>query len=726
MPNAVADDLPEGYAYELVSPSRSQGQRVTGLSISSSDENRVLTRSVGGYADTQNLPDLGIPYITSRTPTGWLSAAIAPPAADYPFIGTYGALDWTDNLERTLWFVNLARDKGTERFTPIVRNANGQFEIAGPTVGGATGTFPSFPTGASADLRTVLVRTTKREGVLTDGTTDARSPSVESMVVSRRDTEGVLRVEQLAYRAGATMLPNCGVRLGNTTARGAVSADGSKIFFSFSGSGTCLSSTNQRIWAKIGTEDPVDLAAGSCTENCGSAASVVFRGASRDGNRVFFTTTQKLVNGDEDTADKSDLYEYDFEATGSKLRAITGSASPQGAGVRGVSRISEDGAYVYFIATGRDLAAANARGLSPSAGQDNLYVLHRPRGSTSGTVRFIATVSASDATALLSAGSRPFFTSTDGRFALFPSRANLTDDKLEGDTQLDLFRYDAQSQDLRRIWPTDPEYNGLNRTHGPRGPVGPNEAGDDGARQKQLHGVWPISDDGATVAFSTDASLSREDTNEQTDTYMWQEGTGRITMVSDGKSPVPAGLSGVSRSGDTILFQSSSPLVPAHQAGSVALFALRRGGGFPNPPEAPTPCVGDTCQGAPVEPHAPLAPPSTVTFVGPGNILVVPPTLSVKGTVSRSRVTIRIRTSAAGRLSVEGARIRGMRRSVHAPGVKKLRVRITNVGQRTLNKRGRLRAGIKVVFRAGNGGVVVKTISVTLKRPKQQASVKGQ
>lgn len=723
---AQADELPNGYAYEMVSPIQTQGQRVAGGSISSVDEGQVLTYSVGGYADTQNLPDLGISYLTTRTPLGWTSGAIAPPAAEYPFIGTYGAIDWTDDLERSLWFVNLAVDKGTTRFTPIVRYPNGQFRIAGPTVG-AVGTYDSFPTGTSADLKTVLLRTTQRADVLTDGTVDSRAASANTMVIARQLEDGGLTVEQLAYRDNATMVPACGVRLGNATSRNAVSSDGQKIFFSFQGAGSCLGAANQRIWAKIGDADPIDLSAPTCTTTCGTAASTVFRGASRDGSRVFFTTTQKLVDGDDDSTLKTDLYEYDFEATGSKLRGVTASTLPEGAGVRGVARISDDGAYVYFIANGRALAGENARGFSPATGGDSLYVLHRPRGSVTETIKFIASLEASDATSLLSAQRRPIFTSGDGRFALFQARANLTGDRVAGDPHPDVFRYDAQSESLVRIWSDAPEHNGPGRAAGivfaP-----PFEGGDDGARQRQIRSNWPISDDGATIAFTTVERLSLDDTNAQEDTYMWQEGTGRITMLSDGRSPVWAGLGTVSASGDMILFNSSSSLLPIHRAGSVALWAARRGGGFPVAPPAPEPCQGDACQ-VPGDVPTPPTAVGSVRFTDEGNTwpnrshasILVSKLKAVSGPVAR----LKVRVPEAGRISVAGRSLWRRNMSASKAGTYSVKMVLSSKARKSLKQKGRLRVTARVSYRAESGRVASRVIRVTFKQVKRAKVKKG-
>src|SRR5690606_37179526 len=111
----------------------------------------------------------------------------------------------------------------------------------------------------------------------------------------------------------------------------------------------CAGPSVRRVWAKVGDDDPIDLSASQCPETCDSEQKAAsFRGASRDGSRVYFTTEQQLLPEDQDISNRNDLDEYDFNAVGQKLRVVTGSANPAGAGVNAVTlmRISDDGAYV--------------------------------------------------------------------------------------------------------------------------------------------------------------------------------------------------------------------------------------------------------------------------------------------------------------------------------------------------------------------------------------------
>jgi hypothetical protein len=728
--HVLARTLPDCMAYELVSPERTQGQDFTMNGLSGDDE--LIAISAGGFADTQNLPDAAIQYHTSRTEQGWRTSAIAPPAIDFPFIGS-GLIDRTDDMRTTLWRANLREDKGTQRFTPIVREPDGTFAVVGPTFDDAGKSGPSTPAGTSSDLRTLVVRTRVRAGIMTDGTVQSRSASADDLVIVRPTGAGQFSVSQVAYRAGATMLPNCTVRVGGLrSARGAVSADANQVIFYFSGLISCTSAANQRVWAKIGANDPVDLSASQCTTNCGVAAATFFEGASRDGSRVYFTTDQKLLDADEDTSLKRDLYEYDANATGSKLRSVTASALPEGAGVLGVTRISEDGSYVYFVANGRPLTEEpNDRGLTPHVGGNNLYVYHRPEGASDGETSFIGSLSSSDVDtsvqfSLLDTAGRAVYPTADGRYLLFPSSADLTGDRAPGDVHKDLFRYDNATGDLRRIWSDDPAHNGSSRSHATHLRP-PSESYADGGKQQSWRGQWLISDDGATIALETAERLSPEDTNDQRDTYMWRENTGRLTLLSDGSSPVPASPAGVSRSGDTVLFNSTAPMTRGHTSAAVALFAARVGGGFAEPPAPPTPCSGDWCQGASSEGGA-VASPGSAALVGRGNLarpkaaprLLVLPVKAARGAATR----VRVRVHGKGMIRVSGAHVGRTSTSAGKAGTYRVLVKLSKRARAKLARAGRLKVSVVVRFSPTQGKRSQVRLPVTFKAKQASRSVR--
>jgi hypothetical protein len=722
---ALGMGLPDCMAYELVSPPFTAGGRAT---TGVEEGGGVITlRAASGFAGVLNLPDLGVFYRADRTPTGWEATAIAPPARDFPYIGSHGTVDMSRDKRRSLWTVTPKADEGTNRWTPIVREEDGTFTVAGPSLlGGNLAVI-----GTSANLDAVVLWTISREPVLTDGTVDTRSTAASrnSLLVASRDDDGNLEVRQVAYRAGATMFPTCGAELGGAdtdSVRAAISDDGSKIFFSGGGTPACrTNAANRRVWAKIGDADPIDLSETRCDDgNCGAAAIAIYAGAARDGSRVYFTTQQKLVNGDQDTSAKNDLYEYDFDAPGERLRPVTASIAPEGAGVLGVTRISDDGSHVYFVANGRPLAGPNARGVSPQVGDSNLYVYHREAGEAEGTTTFIGAVAAGE---LATVGSRRAKGSSDGRFLLFASTANLTGEKQTGDTLLDLYRYDARHDELRRIWTDDPEHNGPSRTAGVDFTGISHSRGSQGGMQYNWMGFEgrAISEDGATIVFATDEPLSPWDVNQVIDVYMWRANTGRLTLLSTGSAEAPTGVNrnsvtgvgGMSPSGDSVFLISSRALTPGGPNAQTSAYAVRVNGGFPDAPKRPV-CVGDACQGprssSPGSPEV-----GTTKDSGSGNVPVTPRgVVSVRApkAVRGARVVLRVKAPGKGRLTLSGASVYRSARPVARAGSYRIAVRLDARAARRLTKTGRLRAKVRVAFRPSTGLSSSKVVSVTFKR----------
>src|SRR5262249_2288486 len=75
---------------------------------------------------------------------------------------------------------------------------------------------------------------------------------------------------------------------------------------------------------------------------CSDTGAVQFQGASADGARVFFTSAGQLVNEDIDS--NVDLYQYDLPSG-----ELTRISAQDGAAVRGVISISDDGRRIYFL-----------------------------------------------------------------------------------------------------------------------------------------------------------------------------------------------------------------------------------------------------------------------------------------------------------------------------------------------------------------------------------------
>lgn len=648
--------LPD-YGYELVSPPMSQGQRVKPTApIVTPTDDELFIQSGGGLPGSEWLDPLGMTYVAQRGDQKWTILPISPSGVDYPNVGESSEpVDWSSDARQTLWMPALPEYQNTNTFTPVIRDRQGVEQLAGPSLAvppGVTGSVAQY-VGGSDDLRTLVFETRARPA-LADGVTDTRAANRETLIVVRRASDGTFAVKPVAHRLGATMFPSCAVELGDaaTSGLGAVSSDGRKIFFSPKGLPSCVSATQQRVWVKVDDSDPIDISVPQCSPGGCSATSVAsrFEAASEDGNRVYFSTEQELLDGDGDTSLKRDLFEYTFApGGGGALRAVTSSSAPMGAGVTGVARVSADGSHVYFVATGQPLVATpNARGAVPVAGDTNFYVYERQPGDATGRIGFVGKLDPTDTQVFgIGDAGRTVQVSDDGRYVTFVSRANIGGDRLPGDTHLDAFRYDAEEDDLRRLWSDAPEVNGAARTDGVLMQVCECSAAS-GARNKALRTNNFMSQDGAVVGFSTTEALDPRDQNTAYDAYVWTAADDAVRLVTSGRgNEFSDRFSFVSRSGNTIGFASATGLVPEHTSGQTAAYVLRKGGGFSPPDPGPDPCRADGCQG-------PLGPPATLprleSFIGPGNTADVLPARKVSLlTVSAARQKAASRT---GTLSV--------------------------------------------------------------------------
>ncbi len=132
-----------------------------------------------------------------------------------------------------------------------------------------------------------------------------------------------------------------------------------------------------------------------------------------------------------------------------------------------------------------------------------------------------------------------------------------------------------------------------------------------------------ISDDGSRVFFDSFAGLVPQDTNGKLDVYEWErpgaggctEVEGCIYLLSEGTSVDHSYLADASVSGNDVFIVTRAQLVGADQNDLFDLYDVRVDGG---PAPSPPACTGTGCQGVPSAPPI-FATPSSVTFAGVGN-----------------------------------------------------------------------------------------------------------
>jgi hypothetical protein len=178
--------------------------------------------------------------------------------------------------------------------------------------------------------------------------------------------------------------------------------------------------------------------------------------------------------------------------------------------------------------------------------------------------------------------------SADGRYVVF-----VTYDALIGgdsDSARDVYRYDAETDRYTEI--------SVGQGGAGNGNFDARMEPDFAARPLFTHPLRAMSDDGRRVFFGTAEQLVPQDHNEVPDVYEWADGS--LGLISDGAGDGGAELLGSSDDGGTVLFKTTTTLLPRDRdGGETDYYVARIGGGFPEA-ASPEGCVG-TCGKAPRE-----------------------------------------------------------------------------------------------------------------------------
>jgi len=408
----------------------------------------------------------------------------------------------------------------------------------------------------------------------------------------------------------------------------AVSTDGSVVYFSAidttaPAGGTCSEAPGKRLFKRIDNETTVRVSASQCSPACGGpGGDDNYRGASADGEVVYFTTPRQLTGSDTDTT--QDLYVYD-ESLPASERLIQASAGEvvagdhptigSGAEVLSVLDNSADGSRAYFVAKGRLTAAA-------TKGANNVYVFERDSANPGGRIDFVGALASDEANSLASSYALPGGEDGDGHFLLFTTTAKLLAE--DTDSRKDLYRYDDESGDLDCISCMGEGNFDVKIAERPT----------EASWADYSQHARPASADVSTVVFTTAEDLSDEDLNGANDAYRWQEGLLSLVSAGSGEAGVQGSTreSGISADGKNVFFVTRTPMVGADVNNGLDLYDARVGGVFAEAPPPPHCTKADACQGPPPPPPPPVTP-STGSFNGAGN--VKPPKKCKKGFVRK-------------------------------------------------------------------------------------------
>ncbi len=399
--------LPDGRAWELVSPPNKNGAlisafEVEGAALQASADGAAMTygasTAIGEPAGNRSLEWSQI--LSTRMASGWSSKDIAPPnevavgatagnLSEYKLFSTDLSLGLVEEpgrdetplspeaSEKTIYL----REEPSGEYKPLVTAHN----VPLGTKFGQKNRYVHF-LGASPDLSHVVLESPE---ALTSDAGEATRHLYEWVAGG---------LHAVSVLPGGTLAndPSLGAGSNSENVRHAISNDGTRIVFTDEGKDE-LHRHERHLYMRDMTHGKtiqLDAAQGVPEPEVSEAN---FQTANSEGSKVFFTDPQRLTahssaSGEEEH-EKADLYECEvIEGPGGlscKLSDLTEHPNPgEGADVQGLlPGASEDGSYVYLVASG-----VLAPGASPGA--DNLYQLHY-NGSEWGTT-FIAVLSSED------------------------------------------------------------------------------------------------------------------------------------------------------------------------------------------------------------------------------------------------------------------------------------------------------------------------------------------
>jgi hypothetical protein len=697
---APALALPEGRHYELVSPPYKGGYGAKHIEAVAPDGESVAFISNGAFAGAPS-SDAFNEYVARRGASGWSTAPMVASAALAPNPETR---DVSSTLGTALAFGKtggpneVATFNGTEEafllHSTDSPDTQANWEVAGKvieTLGKEY--FVATYEGGSADFCHLFFH----EG---GGAGHSFAPEAFGMAA-----EGVYELdrgcggEPVSVRLlgldneGKPVVPSCQAELGFGTgpfagpgvasAFNAISQGGGEVFFTTgSAQGSGCGQVHQ-LFVRLGGERTLEVSkplgeecrkgapAEVPCEGAPGRASAHFVGASRNGSRVFFTTTAPLTGGKEEG---KNLYMASIGCPSAEGEAcvVAGEAANTtvtslvqvshdpnvggAAGVQGVVRLAPDGSRVYFVAAGDLLSGAERATLQsegrpvPHLGADNMYLYERDARFPEGHMSFIADLcsglessgSVSDLRCPSTGSDSELWghvqngevqtAGVDGRFLVFSTSAQL----VSGDTDQaqDVYRYDAETGALERVSVGEGGHdaNG-NGSYGATIKAGHFGTTTTTVRDEYEMDNRAVSEDGSRIVFTSAEPLSENAINHLENAYEWHKepgwSEGRVSLVSTGSATEPLSDVTISPAGNDVFFVTSQGLVPQDTDGAPDVYDARLGAGFPPAPAEEEECSGDACQG-PLTNPAPLLVPGSVSQPAGGNFPAPAPAPAVK------------------------------------------------------------------------------------------------
>jgi hypothetical protein len=597
--------LPDGRSYEEVTPPTAFEKNAATMIISGQNEaysspsgDAVTYRNITGAGETESSFIFPL-YIARRGADDWTSAGFNPPAS----LGTNGkALAFTEDLRAGYTMESTYGGTGgiylyefeTHKLTTIFQSLDFNIydtntKVAAESAGGGV----------------VLLQSSD------ELTSDAVSgkDNVYAWTKSTGKIQLVSILPDGTPAAGASAGP---FGFGNYYNENVINRDGTKAFFTAQEDGQIYMRTNPA--SSSGTTTLISASQKTNGTDPNGPQPAEFLEATRDGRFVFFASHSALTNDANTGAfdQGQDIYRYDT-STG-ELIDLAPEPNQAGSETLGLSGISSDGSYAYFVA--QSVLAPGATEEEP-----NLYVWHQDEG-----LKYVATLSYSDeergwTNKRVAGEQKTARVAADGHSILFFTSSQ-TERNPRGEAEVYRWEFGEAGATCVSCNPTglNPSVDAtLQETPFPPS-TGPSKA----------VATRNLSADGKRVVFSTSEALVPNDVNGVEDVYEWEangkgscrselQNGGCLYLISTGTSPENSYVSEISEDGNDIFFFTGQRLVGQDKDDLGDEYDARVGGGLPSQNPAPVrPCEGEACRSAATAPTAAL-PRGTSTFSGSGN-----------------------------------------------------------------------------------------------------------
>jgi hypothetical protein len=605
--------------------------------FASEEGNQFLLTTVAAIG--ANATSAGNEYVFSRAAGGWGMTSLAAPE-----FGVQG-ISQEDSVFNPADLSRVAFEDALEKIgEPLRGDAMVVGRPGGPYESIVVPSQSSEVVGASSDLGHVIVQSTSHELALGAA---GQVPGSDALYDWSAGHVSLVNVKS----DGTTLVSRCGAILGQKRApgtsisggeaHGAVSSDGSKVFFTApdpggpaGGPGCWVPGSPEvnppELYMRVNGSTTVEVSAPEpgVTVKDPTPYAAVYVGASVDGSRVFFLSRGELTVDDPGHA--VELYEYNT-LTLRLTRVSKGDSGNAVGDVGWVAAVSSDGSTVYFEANGRLAPGAPAGGLYryDTLTGHTTYITTGSQypGTYSGAELTGGVWSAAAGIPLLGQKLGPgpnnradWYATADGRYLVFPSSQPITGYDSGGFREL--YRYSAADNSIVCVsCGSSPPVDDALFVRAGEGSPGP-----------QSTSPRPISEDGSRVFFDTASALVPGASAGRVHVYEWHEGA--ISLLSAPHNPEDSFFLGASADGANVFIGTHAQLVAQDTDNAGDLYDVRIGGGFG---EVAVPaCTGTGCQGVPSAPPI-FATPSSVTFEGLGNFANEPPSKTVTKKTTRCR-----------------------------------------------------------------------------------------